>query len=133
MRARAYVALAIAVAIVAGCGPHRGATGVPIDSRPTPPQPGLNDTTVTVRTTTPPSSNGSTDPARAAVVADTTAARAALKRCAGRKLLAEQESSVDATTRLLMDANAALLEGDVPRAASLARQAASLARSIGCP
>ena len=44
MRARAYVALAIAVAIVAGCGPHRGATGVPIDSRPTPPQPGLNDT-----------------------------------------------------------------------------------------
>ena len=127
-----HVALAIAVALAAGCGPHRGATGVPIDSRPTPPQPGPHDTTVTVRTTPPPS-NGSADPAHAAVVADTTAARAALKRCAGRKLLAEQENSVDSTTRLLMDAHAALLEGDVPRAASLARQAASLARSIGCP
>jgi len=66
------------------------------------------------------------------VVADTTAARKALDRCAGKKLLAEQESTAESTEQLLASTRRALAAGDLSRAESLARQAKQLASSIGC-
>lgn len=68
----------------------------------------------------------------ATIAADTTLARSALNRCGGRKLLPDQEGVFDTTTRLLIDVRRALAMGDFPRAQSLARQAKTLAASIGC-
>ncbi len=66
------------------------------------------------------------------LAADTTAARAALNRCAGRKLLPDQEGVFEATTRALMDVRATAVTGDLARAESLARQAKQLASSLTC-
>jgi len=130
--------MAVLLSLAAGCAhrPH----GTSIDSRPTPAQPGpfttaAPDTIEGPRpaptnpsTTRPPAGGGA---ARAA--ADTLAARRALNRCAGRKLLPEQESTIVSVSSLLRSAQAALLREDFVRAESLARQARQLAGSLGCP
>lgn len=67
------------------------------------------------------------------MASDTLAATAALRRCARHQLLPEQESTIDATLRLLEQTRAALGQGDHARAASLAREARQLAASLGCP
>jgi hypothetical protein len=70
---------------------------------------------------------------RARIEADTLAAGSALRRCTGRQLLAEQESTVESATRLLEETRAALTAGDLAHAESLARQARQLTRSLDCP
>jgi hypothetical protein len=130
--------MAFLLSLAAGCAhrPH----GTSIDSRPTPAQPGpfstaVPDTNAELRPAPPnptpvrpPNGGGA---ARAA--ADTLAARRALNRCAGRKLLPEQESTIVSVSSLLRSAQAALLREDFIRAESLARQARQLAGSLGCP
>lgn len=69
----------------------------------------------------------------ARVAADTLAATLALRRCAGRTLLAEQESTVQSANELLSGVREALAIGDLARAESLARQARQLTGSLGCP
>ncbi len=63
---------------------------------------------------------------------DTAAASRALHRCAGQKLLPEQENTRDATRDAIAQARAALLRGDAVRARSLARTARQLAESLEC-
>ena len=126
--------LALAAAIVAllatACGaPHRRAS-VPIDQRPTPAQP---DTSAA--TPAPPSATLSSKTVQQSigeVVRDTSAARIALDRCAGRKLLPEQEAVVDGTETLLIQVRQALAAQDFTRARRLAREARSLAASSPC-
>jgi len=67
------------------------------------------------------------------IVADTTAAGSAVRRCANRKLLPDQESVFDTTRSLLDQARAALDRDEVWRAESLARKARQLAASLSCP
>jgi len=67
------------------------------------------------------------------IVADTTAAGSAVRRCANRKLLPDQESVFDTTRSLLDQARAALVRDEVWRAESLARKARQLAASLSCP
>ena len=115
--------------------PPKRRVGVNIESRPTP---------------TPPDSaslaRGGTGARRRPVVmsdqtrratisslaADTTAARASLNRCAGRKLLPDQEGVFDATTKALMAVRAMRATGNLARAESLARQAKQLSTSLTC-
>jgi hypothetical protein len=59
--------------------------------------------------------------------------KAAVARCARHRLLPEQESTIDATLRLLGEARLAIADGDMARAASLAREARQLSTSLGCP
>lgn len=113
-------ATAVCVGIVLGaCAPAHLRHGVPAESRVLPRQPGPAPATESAL--------------RSSLAADTLAARRVLDRCAGRKLLPEQESTTEATQRLLRDAGSALAQGDLALAASLARQARQLSRSIGCP
>ena len=67
------------------------------------------------------------------IVADTTSASAAVKSCASRKLLPDQESVYDTTLSLLAQTRAALAHDEVWRAQSLARKARQLAASLNCP
>ncbi|TMQ67435.1 MAG: hypothetical protein E6K78_04865 [Candidatus Eisenbacteria bacterium] len=67
------------------------------------------------------------------IVADTTSASAAVKPCASRKLLPDQESVYDTTLSLLAQTRAALAHDEVWRAQSLARKARQLAASLNCP
>jgi hypothetical protein len=113
--------IAWAAFLVLGC-----ATGRSIESRPTPPPPQPGPVTAG-----PPPTPRVTG--RPRIVADTLAARTALRRCAGRTLLPEQESTVESTTSLLMQARRALLAGDLARAGVLAREARSIAQTLGCP
>ena len=114
--------------------PPKRRVGVNIESRPTPAPP---DSMSTGRATGahPRSvvmSNETRRVTLSSLTADTTAARAALNRCAGRKLLPDQEGVFEATTRTLMDVRAARTAGNLARAESLARQAKQLASSLGC-
>jgi len=63
---------------------------------------------------------------------DTAAASRVLRRCAGHKLLPEQENTRDATLDMIAQARTALLRGDGTRARSLARTARQLAESLSC-
>jgi hypothetical protein len=65
-------------------------------------------------------------------VVDTNAARAALARCAGRKLLPDQEGIYEAAVKLLDQARAAFQTGDVAEAASHARRARQTAAALDC-
>lgn len=67
------------------------------------------------------------------IVADTTAAGAAVRRCAGRRLLPDQESVFDTARNLLGQVRAALERDELWRAESLARKARQLASSLNCP
>jgi hypothetical protein len=126
--------LPLALLLIAGCAAPHHRAGVPIDSRPTPPVP---DTT-RAQTGTPQYgtedtwSKSTKSTVESRIEADTTAARNALTRCTGKKLLAEQEATAESTERLLADVRRALGAADLSRAESLARQAKQLASSIGC-
>ena len=67
------------------------------------------------------------------IVADTTAAGGAVRRCADRKLLPDQESVFDTARSLLEQARVALERDELWRAESLARKARQLAASLNCP
>lgn len=71
--------------------------------------------------------------ATARVVADTTAAGQAMRKCAGKTLLPDQESVFDTVRSLLAQTGAALASGELWRAESLARKARQLAASLSCP
>ncbi len=103
-----------------GCA-HRAPRPVSIDSRTVTPSPEA------AHTAPSPAS------LEARVAADTLAASLAIRRCAGRRLLAEQESTVASATQLLAETRDALAINDLARAESLARQARQLTRSLGCP
>ena len=117
--------------------PPRRRVGVNIESRPTPTPP---DSASLARggagAGARPRPVVMSDQTRRATIsslaADTTAARAALKRCAGRKLLPDQEGVFDATTSALIDVRAAFASGNLARAESLARQAKQLSTSLTC-
>jgi hypothetical protein len=135
MNSRHWRRLAIVgcLVLVVGCAAERA--GVPVESRPTPPQPGepaARDTVVQHQEPPPPLPPDERETQRAKVVADTTAARAKLQQCAGRKLLPDQEGVFEATAKSLRDARSALVAGDLGRAQSLARQARSLSGSLDC-
>lgn len=66
-------------------------------------------------------------------MADTTAAGLVLRRCRIRKLLPEDEATMESVARLLDQARTAFADGDVDRAASSARSAKQLAASMRCP
>ena len=118
--------------------PPKRRVGVNIESRPTPQPPDSAGVAPaeTAETGAAPRpvvmSNETRRVTRAGLAADTTAARAALERCAGRKLLPDQDGVFEATTRALMDVRAALAAGDLSHAESLARQAKQLASSLVC-
>lgn len=115
--------------------PPKRRVGVNIESRPTPAPP---DSAGRARggTGARPRSAVMSDQTRRATIsslaADTTAARATLNRCAGRKLLPDQEGVFEATTRALMDVRATFASGNLARAESLARQAKQLSTSLTC-
>lgn len=115
--------------------PPKRRVGVNIESRPTPAPP---DSASLARggTGARPRPVVMSDQTRRATIsslaADTTAARAALRRCAGRKLLPDQEGVFDATTKVLMDVRAMFATGNLARAESLARQAKQLSTSLTC-
>jgi len=115
--------------LVFGCTAPYSRRGVPIDSRPTPPQP---DSTGAVNR--PPSDATHADPQtlEQRVAADTLVASAAVKRCAGRKLLPDQEGVFDETRQLLAEVRDAIAIKDWPRAGSVARRARQLSSSLGC-
>jgi hypothetical protein len=141
-RALAPLALAALALAPGGCAstPHRAQRPVPIDQRPTPPQPPAEPPAVRAapapapepapRPATAPRAAGT---AQGRFVADTLAAHAVLERCGQHRLLPDQEATVDSARRLLDSSRIAALGGDMPRAESLARQAHQLARSLNCP
>ena len=55
------------------------------------------------------------------------------RRCAGQKLLPDQENVLDATLTYLADTREALRKDELSRAGSLARKARQLASSLNCP
>lgn len=129
-------ALPLAAAIQ-GCAAHQVRPGRPIEEIPRPPQPPAEppaaaDTVPPVPPplTMTPSGEGSM---RSLVLRDTVAVSKALKRCAGKHMLPEMESTYDATAKLLAQTREALLSGDVARARSLARNARQLVTSLDCP
>ena len=158
-----FACVALAVGMT-GCAASakRGPRGVPIDARPTPPQPeaetpatGENGTKPPATSPPPASSTPRTNPPAPAagpsvkvaqaltpeqrrttlanVVTDTTEAGAAARRCAGQKLLPDQENVLDATLTYLADTREALRKDELSRAGSLARKARQLASSLNCP
>ena len=137
----AVVVLAFAAASCAH-SPPRQQRGVPVESRPTPPQPSPEPTSTEHPTTEtpapPPKVESAMTPQQrkesiARVVADTTAASAAVKKCAKRKLLPDQESVFDTVQSLLAQTRAALGRSELWNAESLARKARQLAGSLDCP
>ena len=133
-----FVLTAAALALtVAGCArtSRTRTRPVSIDARPTPPQPAATPaaTTQAARTPAAPPPAKAAPAARPRFEADTLAARAAFTRCSGRRLLPEQESTLDSVRRLLFDARTAALRGDSAHAQSLGREALQLARSLNCP
>jgi hypothetical protein len=141
-------ALIAALAVsVAGCASssRRRVTGVPVDSRPTPPPPppepapGTTPAPAQTPADRPPPpvntvmSEEEQRETRARIVADTTAASSAVRKCAGRKLLPDQESVFDTTRSLLEQTRAALRRNELWRAESLARKARQLSSSLSCP
>ena len=152
----------VAALALGGCASRtatRKPPGVPVDSRPTPPQPVSETPPETPAppatppaggksATVPPPAEPTPEPpppvesvispeerrqTMARVVADTTAAGASVRRCAGRRLLPDQESVFDTARNLLGQACAALERDELWRAESLARKARQLAASLNCP
>jgi hypothetical protein len=119
------------------CAAHRETPGVPIDERPRPPQPPAGVTPVPPDSIPVPPPRVMTpsgeENLRALAVRDTAVASRALKRCAGKTLLPEMESTYAATVKLLEQTRDALARGDFRRARSLARNATQLATSLDCP
>jgi len=66
------------------------------------------------------------------VVRDTVALHAALRHCAGRNLLPDQENVYDGVRALLDETRLALAQGDVPHAQRAVRSARQLAGSLNC-
>lgn len=157
---RRVLVLLLAGLALAGCASRaakRVPPGVPVDSRPTPQPPApegqvASADTVSARATTPkvtPVPEPTADPppppvesvispeerrqTLARIVADTTAAGSAVRRCAGRRLLPDQESVFDTARSLLGQAYEALGRDELWRAESLARKARQLAASLNCP
>jgi len=123
------------------------AQGVPIDKRPTPtpvPTPVASSTpagaspapvAVTPEKAPPVEAVMSDDERKATlsrIVADTTAASAAVKHCASKTMLPDQESVFDTTRSYLIQARAALQRDELWQAESLARKARQLALSLEC-
>lgn len=141
-RAARFVALILVSTLplqgtLASCAIHREPAGVPIDQRPRPPQPpaappATADTLAPVPPPRPMTPSGEVS-MRGIVVRDTAAVSKALKRCGGKNLLPEQESTFIATQKLLDQTREALARGDVARARSLARNARQLVSSLDCP
>ena len=137
LRLLALALLALGAGACAGMG-HRSERPVSIDARPTPPQPapepadGTGAPASGVAPVTP-APVVAAAPARSRIEADTLAAHAVLERCGRRRLLPEQESTIESARQLLADTRAAALRGDLPRAESLARQVRQLASSLNCP
>jgi hypothetical protein len=137
-RGTALAWLAMALLAAGACAPgSRGLRRVPIDSRPTPPQPTDATAPATGATAAPAQRSHVSDAQnralKARVAADTLAARRVLAHCARLHLEPEGDSTVESANRLLGDTRAALAAGDVVRAESLARQARQLTRSLDCP
>lgn len=136
----ALLTLALAAA-TAGCARPIRTGAIPVDSRPdlTAPDAAAVDTLAvpgpgrTAPAAETPLPDTALESLRARVEADTLAARAAVRRCSGRRLLPEQESSHDATIALLAQARAALVKEDLRRAESLARQARQMSATLDCP
>jgi hypothetical protein len=135
----------VAFASLAGCAHARRQVGVPIEQRPTPAQPppeSANAGSTMAPASPPPAvpagSLGATmAPAERAqamqrIVADTTAASAAVKKCATKNLLPDQESVFETTRGYLIQARAALRRDELWQAESLARKARQLALSLEC-
>jgi hypothetical protein len=66
------------------------------------------------------------------IVADTTAASAAVRKCASKTLLPDQESVFETTRGYLIQARAAMKRDELWQAESLARKARQLALSLEC-
>jgi hypothetical protein len=136
---RAAKVLALAGSLV-GCAHHPRTTGVPIDQRPTPPQPPPEDAAHTGVTPSPPpsSSPGTTmgsaerEQTLQRIVADTTAASVAVNKCATKNLLPDQASVFETTRGYLVQARAALRRNELWEAESFARKARQLALSLEC-
>jgi hypothetical protein len=154
----AIAMIALVVALPLGScssAAKRRPAGVPIEERPTPPQPEAprapeTDVTETPRPV-PPERRPSSPPSSPAepvesvmtpaerratlarIAADTSSAGAAVRKCATRKLLPDQESVWDTTRSLLVQTRSALVRGELWRAESLARKARQLAASLSCP
>jgi len=151
---------ALAALVLASCAilPHRRTLpGVPIEERPTPPQPADTVATAVEPVEESPTKNGSAPaptvehpntapppPVQAVmspeerkatlqrIVADTTAAAAAVEKCAGKSLLPDQESVFETTRSYLMQVRAAVTRGELWSAEGLARKARQLALSLDC-
>lgn len=162
-RALALTLAVLALSSTVGCAARsakRIPPGVPVDSRPTPPPPPPEvaapaDSTRPNGTAPASPAPGHVAPAApdpeppppvasvispderrqtlARIVADTTAAGSSVRKCAGRKLLPDQESVFDTARSLLGQARAALERDELWRAESLARKARQLAASLNCP
>lgn len=124
------------VPLLAGCATFGGRTqptGVPIEKRPTPRQPAPRDTAVVERIQVEPVVQADERvQLTAKVVADTTEAGAAVRRCLGRKLLPEQEMTIESTLNFLREARQQLELGELSRAEQSARKAKALAASLRC-
>lgn len=115
--------------------PPRRRVGVNIESRPTPAPPdsaSLARAGSGARTRPVVMSDQTRRATISSLAADTAAARATLNRCAGRKLLPDQEGVFESTIKALMDVRAMLATGKLSRAVSFARQARQLSTSLTC-
>jgi len=134
-RAASALTVFLALALLPGCAIFGGArpAGVPIEKRPTPKQPAPADTVAVERIRVEPVVQADERQLlMEKVVADTTEAGAAVRRCRGRKLLPEQESTIESTLNFLREATDALKLGELSRAEQSARKARALAASLRC-
>jgi hypothetical protein len=126
-----------ALLLVAGCAsqaaktpPGGQQTAPPVtDSSTAVDTPAQQSDTATV---TPTPTEPPPDPLWVQATADTATAGQKVRRCLGRKLLAEEEATVDATLAQLRQAQAAFAQGNLQLAASRARSAKSLSASLRC-
>ena len=139
--ASAVGAALVAVTVMGGCATYHQSPGRPIEERPRPPQPPAEPPAVantapatdSAAPAPPPSMTPSGEEnVRTLVARDTSAVAKVLARCSGKSLLAEQESTDDATLQLLAQTRAALARGDLAHARSLARNARQLVTSLDC-
>jgi hypothetical protein len=134
-RALLAIVLFSTLPMVSACAIFGGAkpTGVPIETRATPKQPAAADTVAVERIRVEPVVQADErEVLMQKVVADTTEAGAAVRRCLGRKLLPEQESTIESTLNFLREARDALRLGELSRAEQSARKAKALAASLRC-
>ena len=133
VRFAAAILLAI-VPLLSGCAIFGGGQrGVPIEQRPTPKQPAAGDTVAVERIQVEPVvQEDQRAQLMAKVVADTTEAGAAVRRCLRRKLLPEQEMTIESTLNFLREARDQLELGELSRAEQSARKAKALAASLRC-